>query len=75
MAQAFDNLAHVVFIEDAGYVMRDCGHHLPPASSGQVCENEVRDGPADIGKGVSVEEEERGAPVAGAEKFYGFVER
>jgi hypothetical protein len=54
--------------------MRDSGHDLTPARSGHFRENQVNDGPADVGEGVAVEEEKGRPPVAGAQEFYGFVE-
>jgi hypothetical protein len=51
------------------------GHNFPPAAGGQVGENEVNDGPADVSKSVAVEEEKWSAAVALPQEFYGFGER
>jgi hypothetical protein len=50
------------------------GHHFPSAGRGQVGENEVNDRPADVGKRVAVEEQERRAAMALPQEIYGFGE-
>ncbi len=48
------------------------GHHFAAAPGGQVGENEVNDRPANVGKRVAIEEQERGAAMALPQELYGF---
>jgi hypothetical protein len=52
----------------------DGGHDFAPAAGDQVGKNEINDRPANVGKRVAVEKEERGAAMALPQKLYGFGE-
>jgi hypothetical protein len=50
------------------------GHDLPAATGRKFSEDEINDGSPHVGKGVAIEEEERGAAMTLPQKLYGFVE-
>ena len=68
-AQAFDDTNHAVPIEHAGNVVGDGGHHLAAAASGQISKKSGGKLSSDFCKGIAVEEEEGGAPMAVPEEI------
>jgi hypothetical protein len=54
--------------------VRHRGHYGPPAWGGQVGEDEINDSSPNIGEGVAVEEQERGAAMALPQEVYGLGE-
>lgn len=71
-AQALDDLHHRLPVQHAGDVVGDGRGGLAPAAGGEVGKDQVGDRTPDIGEGVSVEEEKRGATVTTAEKLERF---
>ncbi|PWU12564.1 MAG: hypothetical protein C5B50_21220 [Verrucomicrobia bacterium] len=54
--------------------MGDSGHDFAPATGRQLSKDEVNDGSSNVGKGVAIEEQERGAAMALPQELYGFGE-
>jgi hypothetical protein len=75
LRKGFDNLHHRFPGQHARDAVGHGGHDFPAAAGGQVGEDEVNNGPADVSKSVAVEEEKRSAAVAVPQEFYGFGER
>jgi hypothetical protein len=54
--------------------MGDGGHDLAATAGGKIGEDEVNNGASDVGEGVAVEREERGAAMALPQELYCFGE-
>ncbi len=73
-AQLIHDLRHRPVIQHARDTMGDGGSYLSAARRRKFGKHGGGNLPSDVGKGVTVEEKERGAPMAVAEELYRFVE-
>jgi hypothetical protein len=74
LAKALHDFHHHFPIKHAGNVVGDGGGGFATARRGQVSKNEVSDSAPNIGEGVAVKEEKRGAPVTVAKEIEGLLE-
>ena len=69
LAEAFDDTNHAFTVEHAGDIVGNGRHHLTAAAGGEIGEKSGCKLPSDICKGIAIEEEEGGTPMAVSEEI------